>query len=67
MKITVDLANARDFILELLNDENGISSESYEALHVLFEGIQELNDIWEAVDATDGRFYLSEEDADDLS
>jgi hypothetical protein len=49
-------ADANELAVSLLDDDNGISTESYELLTVLFArlgGMPELN-----VDATDGRWYI---------
>jgi hypothetical protein len=53
----------RDFIISVLNDENGISGESFSILYELAEKDQSLRDIMLATDACDDRFYLKEEDA----
>jgi hypothetical protein len=54
----------RELALLVLDDENGISEEAYNKLSGhLAEA--ECADILEAVDATDGRFYIGEDFAED--
>ena len=57
----------RNFIISVLNDENGISGESFSILYELAEKDQSLRDIMLATDACDDRFYLKEEDAATLN
>jgi hypothetical protein len=54
----------RELALLVLDDENGISEEAYNKLSGLLQEA-ECADILEAVDATDGRFYIGEDFAEE--
>ena len=54
----------RNFIISVLNDENGISGESFSILYKIAEKDQSLRDIMLATDACDDRFYLKEKEDD---
>lgn len=55
----------RNFALALLDDEHGINKEAFDCLSdMLYDDEQE--DVIDAVDATEGRFYLTEENANML-
>jgi len=68
------IEETREFILHLLDDEHGITEDAYNGLKIVADSINILcaanglgnvsvdpfKDIWNAVDATDGRFYLKE-------
>ena len=56
----------RNFIISILDDENGISEKSFDILNKLAEQDQSLHDIVLATDVYDNRFFLNEEDANDL-
>ena len=56
----------RNFIISVLNDENGISDKSFSILRKLAVKDQSLRDIVLATDACDNRFFLSEEDGANL-
>jgi len=56
----------REFIISVLDDENGISEKSFAILNQIAEQDETLHDIVLATDAFDGRFFLNEEDANDL-
>ena len=53
----------REFIISVLDDENGISEQSFTILNQIAEQDQSLHDIVLATDAYDNRFFLNEEDA----
>ena len=55
-------AKFRSIALALLNDDEGICQAGYDAMYGLLD-----QDIRDMVDATDGRFYISQEAFDDLS
>jgi len=52
----------RNLAIALLDDDKGISEEAYEQLCAKLAGTPNI-DILMYVDATDGRFYLKENDA----
>ena len=56
----------REFIISVLDDENGISEKSFAILNQIAEQDETLHDIVLATDAFDDRFFLNEEDAKDL-
>ena len=56
----------RNFIISILDDENGISEKSFTILNKMAEQDESLRDIVLATDAYDNRFFLNEEDADML-
>ena len=56
----------REFIISVLDDENGISEKSFAILNQIAEQDEMLHDIVLATDAFDDRFFLNEEDAKDL-
>jgi hypothetical protein len=56
----------REFIISVLDDENGISEKSFAILNQIAEQDETLHDIVLATDAFDDRFFLNEEDANDL-
>ena len=56
----------REFIISVLDDENGISEKSFAILNQIAEQDETLHDIVLATDACEGRFFLNEEDANDL-
>ena len=52
----------RNFVLAVLDDDNGISETAWQALHDLLQRSGEFEfagELASTVDATDGRFYLS--------
>lgn len=53
----------RNFIISVLDDENGISEKSFAILNQIAEQDETLRDIVRATDAYDDRFFLNEEDA----
>jgi len=53
----------RNFIISVLDDENGISEKSFAILNKMAEQDQSLHDIVLATDVYDNRFFLNEEDA----
>jgi hypothetical protein len=55
----------REFIISVLDDENGISDKSFSILNEIAEKYK-LEDIVLATDAYDNRYFLNEEDADML-
>ena len=58
----MDIKNGDDietFVRSLLDDEHGITEESYNYLRQLFHMVPNLDVIWEEVEACDGRFYMS--------
>ena len=57
----------REFIISVLDDENGISEKSFAILNQIAEQDETLHDIVLATDAFDDRFFLNEEDATMLS
>jgi len=57
--------NIRLLAILLLNDENGINSEAYEALASMLHEIGN-QDILDAVEANNGRYWIGEDDAEDL-
>ena len=59
MSSNINDANAIElFILALLKDDHGITSEAYMHLVYLFHGIPRLEYIWGNVEAVDDRFFL---------
>ena len=56
----------REFIISVLDDENGISEKSFAILNQIVEQDETLHDIVSATDAFDDRFFLNEEYAKDL-
>jgi hypothetical protein len=56
----------REFIISVLDDENGISEKSFAILNQIAEQDETLHDIVLATDACEDRFFLNEEDANDL-
>ena len=56
----------RNFIISVLDDENGISDKSFSILNEIAEKYK-LEDIVLATDAYDNRYFLNEEDADMLN
>ena len=56
----------REFIISVLDDENGISEKSFAILNQIAEQDETLHDIVSATDAFDDRFFLNEEYAKDL-
>lgn len=62
---TVDAKGIRTLAIEVLDSEDGISEKSYSVLRNLLLKTGN-KDIVKLVDATDGRFYLGEDDAEDL-
>lgn len=56
----------RNFIISILDDENGISDKSFDILNKMAEQDESLRDIVLATDVYDNRFFLNEEDANDL-
>ena len=57
----------REFIISVLDDENGISEKSFAILNQIAEQDETLHDIVLATDACEDRFFLNEEDAIMLS
>ena len=57
---TIPDSVVREAAIELLDDEHGVSSDAYTALFPLLEASGN-TDICDAVKATNGRFYLTEE------
>ena len=57
----------REFIISVLDDENGISEKSFAILNQIAEQDETLHDIVSATDAFDDRFFLNEEVATMLS
>jgi hypothetical protein len=55
----------REFIISVLDDENGISDKSFSILNEIAEKYK-LEDIVLATDAYDNRYFLNEEDANML-
>ena len=55
----------RNFIISVLDDENGISDKSFSILNEIAEKYK-LEDIVLATDAYDNRYFLNEEDAAEL-
>jgi len=55
----------RTLAIEVLDSEDGISEKSYSVLRDLLNETDN-KDIVKLVEATDGRFYLGEDDAEDL-
>jgi len=61
----MDKQKVRGLAIELLDNENGINEAAYNILRdMLIETGNE--DVANAVEATDGAFYIYEEDAADL-
>lgn len=56
----------REFIISVLDDENGISDKSFSILNEIAEKYK-LEDIVLATDAYDNRYFLNEEDANMLN
>lgn len=57
----------RAAILYALNDENGVSFDTYEAFLHLGNYLPDYGTpIFDRVEATDGRYYLTQEDYDEL-
>jgi hypothetical protein len=56
----------REFIISVLDDENGISDKSFSILNEIAEKYK-VEDIVLATDAYDNRYFLNEEDADMLN
>ena len=57
----------REFIISVLDDENGISEKSFAILNQIAEQDETLHDILLATDACEDRFFLNEEVATMLS
>ena len=57
----------RNFIISVLDDENGISEKSFAILNQIAEQDKTLHDIVLATDACNDRFFLKKEDADMFS
>ena len=57
----------REFIISVLDDENGISEKSFAILNQIAEQDETLHDILLATDAFDDRFCLNDEVATMLS
>lgn len=53
----------RNFIISILDDENGISERSFSILNKIAEHDKSLHDVVLAADAYNDRFFLNEEDA----
>jgi hypothetical protein len=51
-------ADVNNLAVSLLNDDNGISTESYDLLNALFARLGGMPKLWQQVDATDGRWYI---------
>ncbi len=61
------MSNLRKLAIALLDTEDGISEEAWTTLsEMLAEGDENAWDIIKLVDATDGRFYLKHEAAEEL-
>ena len=61
----MDAKGIRTLAIEVLDSENGITEDAYDVLRDLL--LETGNaDVAEKVDATDGMFYLGEDDAEDL-
>ena len=56
----------RNFIISVLDDENGISEKSFAILNQIAEKDETIRDVVLATDAYDNRFFLNEEDAANL-
>lgn len=56
----------REFIISVLDDENGISDKSFSILNEIAEKYK-VEDIVLATDAYDNRYFLNEEDANMLN
>lgn len=54
----------RELAVGLLDDPNGISEANWTILKRLLEEYQGFDDIIQAVEATEGRFYLPEQFSD---
>ena len=61
-RLTEPQRRDRELAIALLDDDFGISQRAYEQLCVKLSGTPN-EDILKYVDATDGRFYLKENDA----
>ena len=62
---TMNAKGIRTLAIEVLDSEDGISEKSYSVLRDLLNETDN-KDIVKLVEATDGRFYLGEDDAEDL-
>ena len=56
---------ARELIITLLDDDDGINDAAYTKLYEFATETQNA-DVMKATDAIDGRWYLSEDNAEDL-
>jgi len=53
--------NLRNFVLTVLDDDNGISEEAWQTLHDLLQGSGEFEfagELARIVDACDGRYFI---------
>jgi len=60
------MTTLRDLVISILDDENGISEESFAILNQLAEKDDSLRDVVLMADCFDDRFYLNESDAENL-
>jgi hypothetical protein len=60
------MTTLRDLIISILDDENGISEQSFAFLNQLAEKDDSLRDVVLMADCFDDRFYLNESDAENL-
>lgn len=56
----------RQFAIKALNDDHGINEESFLTLYSMLQQ-EGHSDILQCVEATDGRFYISFDDAEKLA
>ena len=60
------MTTLRDLVISILDDENGISEESFAFLNQLAETDDSLRDVVLMADCFADRFYLNEADAENL-
>ena len=60
------MTTLRNLIISILDDENGISEDSFAFLNQLAEKDDSLRDVVLMADCFDDRFYLNELDAENL-
>jgi len=63
--VTLSVYTLRQLAIELLDDDDGVNSDGFDALVMLLQD-NKCQDILDAVEASEDRFFLNEDDAHEL-
>ena len=71
-KVELNNQRLKAFLLSLLDDDEGISERTLEALSVVVDDMfgddkpKWLSDLWDAIDTSNNRYWIDEDDANNL-